>query len=78
MARRFRFSPAALILAQAGVTQREVADALGVSSAAVSLYLRGDRAGPPALVPVIRALAGSDAAEQIARLLPTQKVGECV
>ena len=68
MSRR-SFSPAGLILARAGITQRTVAQRLGSSRSAVSMYLRGDRPPHPRLIETIRKLAGSKAADEIAVIL---------
>ena len=72
MARR-SFSPASLVLARAGITQTTVAQRLGTSRSAVSLYLRGVRRPHPNLIEVIRLLAGTEAADEVATILGVEE-----
>ena len=69
MTRTYTRSSGALILARHGVKLRQVAVALGVSISAVSAYLRGDIAPKPELFTAVRAIAGVEAAEDLAQAL---------
>ena len=64
-----KFSPAALALARVGVPHQLLADGIGQTRQAVSMQLAGQRRPHPALIPVIRALAGAEVAEEIAALI---------
>ena len=66
---QIRFSPGALVLINAGITLQSVGDALGVTRQAVSLQLAGLRSPNPALLPIVRALAGDDVASDLASAL---------
>lgn len=68
MVRRLR-SPASVVLAREGVLLKEVAAALGITSAAVSMHLSGQRRPHPSLFPVLSALAGAEAADEIRSIL---------
>ena len=63
------YSAAALVLARCGVTQHRVATRLGIAANTVSTQLNGQHRPHPKLVPAIRALAGVDAAKEIAQIL---------
>ena len=69
MPRTYTRSPGALILARHGVNLRQVAVGLGVAVSTVSAYLRGDIAPRTELFTVVRALAGAEAAEDLAQAL---------
>jgi predicted transcriptional regulator len=64
-----RRSLASLVLARYGVSLAQVAEALGLSASAVSMQLAGRRHLHPSLLAVVRALAGTETAEEIAALL---------
>jgi predicted transcriptional regulator len=64
-----RRSLASLVLARRGVSLAQVGEALGVSTSAVSMQLARRRRPHPSLLAVVRALAGNEAAEEIAALL---------
>jgi transcriptional regulator with XRE-family HTH domain len=68
-----RFSNGALILAQHGIRQQTIADALGVTKQFISLQLAGERSLSPSLVPVVRALAGDDAAAELEAALTDRR-----
>ena len=71
MTPRQRFpSPASLALAATGVTQRQVAEALGVQPASVSYYLAGKVGTHPRLRSAIAALADEPEAERVMALIP--------
>ena len=65
----YKFSPAGLVLAEAGVSQAEVATALGVTAPAVSNYMTGARRAPSSLFDVVRDLAGDEAVDRLTQLL---------
>ncbi len=64
-----RHSPASFILARNGVSLRDLARALGASTANVSMQLAGIGPPHPRLLPVLRALAGSETAAEVQRLM---------
>jgi len=64
------FSLPTLELHRSGVTLSRVAEALGYSTAYVSLQLTGRRTPHPALFPVIRALADAETADRVQALVP--------
>ena len=59
-------SLASLVLAREGITLSTIAEALGVSTSAVSMQLAGRRRLHPALIPVLRAIAGPKVAQEVA------------
>lgn len=65
----YRRSPASLVLSREGVALRDVACALGTSVADVSTQLAGLRRPSLRLLPVLRALAGREAAANVQILL---------
>ena len=65
---RFR-SRASLVLAAHRVRVKDIAAALELTPSAVSMQLAGRRRPHPSLHAVLRALVGSEAAEEIRRLL---------
>lgn len=71
---RTRFSPAALILAEYGVTQGEIADVLGKSHSQVGHYLRGFSQPHPGLIQAIRLRGGNQCADRVARVLGVEAV----
>ena len=68
-----RRSPASLVLAHSGTCLADIAEALCVSPSSVSMQLAGYRRPHPSLLPVIRALAGASAAEQVSQMLEPGK-----
>ncbi len=62
----YQRSPASLILAREGITLSRIAEALGISTSAVSMQLAGLRRLHPALVPVLRAIADPEVASEVA------------
>ena len=64
------FSLPTLELHRSGVTLSRVAEALGYSTAYVSLQLTGRRNLDPALLAVIRALADAETADRVHALVP--------
>lgn len=64
-----RRSPASLLLDRLGISQVELADALDVSQSSLSRVLAGKQPVPPALGPVLRAIAGPTDAEQVLDLI---------
>ena len=65
------FSLPTLELHRSGVTLSRVAEALGYSTAYVSLQLTGHRTPHPALFPVIRALTDVETADRVRALVPS-------
>jgi predicted transcriptional regulator len=63
-------SPAALALAEAGSSITELGEALGVSSAAASRYLSGERAKPMELKAALMRLVGRRRASEVLKLIP--------
>jgi hypothetical protein len=63
-------SPAAYSLAQAGVTQRDLATALDVSQQVVAHYLRGTRRQPSGLREALESLVGEEATQQVLAAIP--------
>lgn len=63
--RRYRFAPGALLLAQHGVSQVEIADKIGVTPAAVSRYVGGKVRPHKQFYSVVSALAGADVADEL-------------
>lgn len=59
------FSPAATLLLEAGITVSQLARSLNRSKSGVSMMLSGQRLLDPALLPVVRALAGKDVADRV-------------
>ncbi len=68
------FSIPTLILNRHGVHVGDVAEALDLSLSMVSMMLSGRRRAHPALIPVIRGLAGPDAAAEIDEVLDDREV----
>jgi helix-turn-helix protein len=68
--RRTLASPAAYALAQAGVTQTDLAEVLGVTQTSASLYLRGLRRAPGRLRSALVGLIGSEAADAVLAAIP--------
>jgi hypothetical protein len=64
--------PATLALAAAGSSTIELADALGISSSAASLYLAGRRRAPDRLPAVLAKLIGQEAADAVLAAIPTR------
>lgn len=64
-------SDAGSILYEAGVTQGQLAEKLGVSQAAVSNYLNGRRQPPKTFKSVLRTLVGPTKARRITEALPS-------
>jgi transcriptional regulator with XRE-family HTH domain len=69
MPRGPRMSPAALALARAGIPQRVLAERLGLSQQSITFYLSGQRRPCAGLLPAVRLVAGTEAADEIADLL---------
>ena len=63
-------SPAAVALAVAGTTQTQVAEAMGVTQAAVSQWFTGRRGAPPELASTLEELLGPDKAAEVLEALP--------
>ena len=69
-----RFSLPALELNRAGITVTQIAEALDKTKQAVSQQLAGHRRPSPSLIPVVRALGGSDVADRVAAAIEQQRV----
>lgn len=65
--------PAVLALAVAGSSTITLADALGVTPAAASHYLRGLRRPHPQLADALRLLVGDDQARNVLALIPMRE-----
>jgi hypothetical protein len=70
----FQLSAGALVLVRHGLSVRGVAFALGESPQRLSRELRLEAAPNPAIIPVVRALAGIDAASEMAEVLHLDEV----
>jgi predicted transcriptional regulator len=68
-------SPAALALAEAASSITELGEAMGVSRAAASRYLAGERAEPPALRAALTKLIGRRRASEVLKLIPERPAG---
>lgn len=69
--KRIKFlSPAAVALAVAGTTQGQVAEAMGVTQAAVSQWFSGRRGAPPELATTLEDLLGSEKAALVLSAIP--------
>ena len=66
-------SPAILALMAHGVRLRDIGDRIGRSPATVSRQLSGENPPHPDLIDAVRLVAGSDAADAIARLIATNR-----
>jgi hypothetical protein len=62
-------SEAVLILGRVGVSCADIARAMDVSRQSVSFWLAGRYRAPRELIPVVRALAGADVADQVVRAI---------
>ena len=65
-----RMSPAAIVLAKHGVSQKKIAEICGWTQQHVSRQLGCDYPYPqPALIEAVRKTAGADAAEELVEIL---------
>jgi predicted transcriptional regulator len=67
--------PAALSLAAAGSSLRDVAEILNVTPQMVSFYLCGKNRAPERLPAVLRDLVGAEAADTVLSLIPVRDRG---
>jgi hypothetical protein len=76
MSRKNLVHPASVVLRATGVRQQDVAAALDITQGEMNSQLAGRRPPHPALGTALRALAGSEAAELIEKLVAESRAGQ--